>query len=74
MTPSVNSSTYNLNILYFNARSIDYKLKYIITELQYYCPEIVCISETWLRDEEIPPGSFYDSDITLHFLRRQSRR
>ena len=36
--------------------------------MQFYCPDIICISETWLRDEEISPGNFYDSDIYTSFV------
>ena len=52
-----NPDNSNLKILYYNTRSIVYKIDELSTNCSLYCPDIVCITETLLnadvRDSEV---------------------
>ena len=56
--PLVNSR-YNVNLLYFNVRSLLPKIDYLRIICSLYSPDIVCIVETWLDD------SILDSEISI---------
>ena len=50
----------NLKILYYNTRSILYKLmNCVLTACSLYCPDIVCITEMWLN------ADVWDSEVNI---------
>ena len=58
------SNKENLNILYYNARSLVPKLDELALLIETHNPDIVCIVETWLSDDILDseisfPGSMY---------------
>ena len=50
-----------LNLLSWNARSLYHKLSHFKTNLDKYNPHVVCLSETWIRDNRIPCFKNYET-------------
>ena len=50
----VSQGNLNLNILYFNARSIYPKLDELCALCVVERPDIICITESWLHEEILP--------------------
>ena len=48
---TANNVTYNLNILYYNARSILPKLDNLFIYVKLYDPHIICVTESWLSKD-----------------------
>ena len=48
-----------LKILYYNARSIVYKIDELSTNCSLYYPDIVCITETWFNEDVL------DSEVDI---------
>ena len=38
-------------VLYYNTRSIVYKIDELSINCSLYCPDVVCITETWLNED-----------------------
>ena len=58
--PTPNAPDKNdLKVLYYNVRSIVYKIDELSTNYSLYCPDIVCITETWLNEDVL------DSEICI---------
>ena len=54
-----NSFSCNINLLYFNVRSLLPKIDHLRAICTLYCPDILCIVETWLDD------TIVDSEIAI---------
>lgn len=54
-----NNFSSNINLLYFNVRSLLPKIDDLRAICAVYCPDIVCIVETWLDD------TILDSEVSI---------
>ena len=58
--PATNAPDKNtLKVLYYNVRSIVYKIDELSSNCSLHCPDIVCITETWLNENVL------DSEICI---------
>ena len=48
-----------LKVLHYNTTSIVYKIDELSTNCSLYCPDVVCITETWLSEDVL------DSEVCI---------